>query len=193
MMSRPSGNYGSDRSGTPDAIAEIANGMRDAQMVGLGLLNSVAAFASSGAMGALPMGGMRPDFFEFGGERTAGNLRRAATQLVDIAPYWAEAATISMVGNARYAKCLVELAGRLQCALMQAGLAWVTGQMLSTPEADTVLVEEMRAYLREVGELAVLGARQLERELALAGETLAQAVAPSDPHAPYQRIWAAKA
>jgi hypothetical protein len=69
----------------------------------------------------------------------------------------------------------------------------MTGQAPPTPEACNALVDEVRAYLREVGEIAMLEARQLERDLALVSENLARAVAPPDPDGPYRRFWAAKA
>jgi hypothetical protein len=178
--------------GAADMMAAFANGMRDVCTVGLGLLSSIAAAANASTGGMMPSARMMPDFSGTGGERIANNLRGASTQLADVAPYLAEAAAIAMASYLRYGQSLTEIAGRRQWALMQAGAARITGQAASAPEECTVLVEEVRAYLREVGETASLEARRLERDLAQIGENLARIVVPSSPDAPYRRTWAAK-
>ena len=192
MKSTPFSQTGNDGPGAADMMAMLGNGMRDAYLAGLGLLSSLGATANTSAGGTMPFGGIMPDYFGSGTERMADNTRGAAPQMVSVAPYLAEAAAIAMASNLRYGQALAALAGRRQWALMRAGAARMTGQMPSTPEECTVLVEEVRGYLREIGEIALLEARQLERDLARIGEDLARAAAPSGPDTPYRRFWAAK-
>lgn len=55
-----------------------------------------------------------------------------------------------------------------------------------------VAADELRALLREVGDLATREARLLQNELASLDESLAQTFQPSDPSGPYRRRWRGK-
>jgi hypothetical protein len=56
-----------------------------------------------------------------------------------------------------------------------------------------VAADELRAVLREVGDLASREARLLQNELAALDESLAQSLQPSDPSGDYRRRWRGKA
>jgi hypothetical protein len=55
-----------------------------------------------------------------------------------------------------------------------------------------VAADELRALLREVGDLASREARLLQNELAALDESLAQSLQPSDPSGDYHRRWRGK-
>jgi hypothetical protein len=55
-----------------------------------------------------------------------------------------------------------------------------------------VAVDELRALLREVGDLATREARLLQSEFATLAESLAQSFQSSDQSGPYRRRWRSK-
>jgi hypothetical protein len=63
-----------------------------------------------------------------------------------------------------------------------------------TPESEhLVATDELRALLREVGDLATREARILQNELSALDESLAQSVQQPDPTGSYHRRWRTKA
>jgi hypothetical protein len=183
MNSRPDAH--DDQFGGPAAeiVAALTNGMRGAFSIGVGMLHSLAAAANANASNMMPFGGMMPQTPGADGEDVASGLRGAAIQIVDIAPHMAEAATVAMASGLRYGQGLAELAFRRQWSLMQAA---------ASPNQCRALVEELRAYLREVSETALLEARRLEQELAQVSENMAKCVEPAVPEASYRRTWTQK-
>lgn len=195
MASTPARQDRTDRVETVDMVALFATGMCDAYRIGLSVLSAINDVADASRKLATPFGGSMNGHSHSGsdGARETDDPPAATTQPVDVAPYLASAAMITTASGWRYRQALAELAARRQWAFMRLGWGRVTGQAPPTAEAYNVLVDDVRAYLREVGEIALLEARQLERDLALVGETLARAVAQPSPDAPYRRFWAAKA
>jgi hypothetical protein len=195
MESTPGRQDLNDWVGAVDMLALFVNGMCAAYKIGLEVLGPINDVGNANREVAMPPGGLMPDHTHSGsdGDRMTANPRAATTQLVDVAPYLAEAAVIATANSLRYRQGLAQLAARQQWAFMQAGWGRMTGQAPSTPETCNVLVDEVRAYMREVGEISLLEARRLERDLALVSEKLARAIDPPDPDAPYRRFWAAKA
>jgi hypothetical protein len=62
----------------------------------------------------------------------------------------------------------------------------------SVAGAELVAVDEVRALLRELGDLATREARLLQKEFGILAESLAQSFQPSDPSRPYRRRWRSK-
>jgi hypothetical protein len=62
----------------------------------------------------------------------------------------------------------------------------------SVAGSELVAVDEVRALLRELGDLATREARLLQNEFGILAESLAQSFQPSDPSGPYRRRWRSK-
>ncbi len=102
-----------------------------------------------------------------------------------------EAWLIASGSAMRYGQGLTEVFARHQGALLDAA-ALRFGADDPTQAQRLAEVEELRRFLREVGETAVLEARRLDRELEQLGEAIAQgAAAPAPVDWPW-RYWATK-
>jgi hypothetical protein len=96
-----------------------------------------------------------------------------------------------------YWRQLMEVSGRHQAGLMAAmgDMAIRTGTAGDEPIADEQarhMTDEVRAYFREVGEVAVQEAHSMQIELERLGEELARSIVPPDPAAPHKRRAKAK-
>jgi hypothetical protein len=109
----------------------------------------------------------------------------AVAQLADMSPAIAQAGMVAAASTLRYWRALAELQARYQSSLMQAVADRGTGQAAAASPADSrVLADELRAFLREVGDAAMQEARRLQHELEQVSESIAQVadqVTPS-PH-----------
>ncbi len=124
-----------------------------------------------------------------GRPRASADARSGAVaQLADMSPAIAQAGMVAAASTLRYWRSLAELQARYQSSLMQAVADRGTGQSATASPADSrVLADELRAYLREVGDAAMLEARRLQYELEQVGESIAQAadqMTPSPHHDP---------
>jgi len=92
----------------------------------------------------------------------------------------------------RYWRDLADVYARYQPALTRSAAPRATPQP-STPEAseDRVLADEVRACLREIGDVALREARRLQTELERIGEAVARGLEPGRSEF-YQRRWKAK-
>jgi hypothetical protein len=84
---------------------------------------------------------------------------------------------ISAASALRYGQALVAVQMRYQAAIFHTMSDRATGQ---TAE-NLVLADDVRAFLREIGETAEREARHLQSELAQVSEALAQAMAQPSP------------
>jgi hypothetical protein len=110
----------------------------------------------------------------------------------DLASLMVQTLMIGAASTLRYWRDLAAIYSRHQPALVQslAGRAMIQS---STPETeDLLLVDALRACLREIGDVAVREARRLETELAQIGEAVARAVDEPGAPAAYRRRWKAK-
>jgi hypothetical protein len=108
----------------------------------------------------------------------------------DVASLAAQACLIASVGGLRYWRKLAQTYGAHQAAIMQSLSASVNDSSRSEGE-QRVLTDELRAYLREIGDVSVQEARAFQSEL----EKLAAEVANaghSDASPDYRRCWKAK-
>jgi len=109
-----------------------------------------------------------------------------------LASLMAQTLMIGAASTLRYWRELVAIYGKHQPALMQ-GLAWRATTQSSAPETeDLLLVDALRACLREIGDVAVREARRLQTELERIGEAAARAVDEPGAPAAYRRRWKAK-
>jgi hypothetical protein len=99
----------------------------------------------------------------------------AVSQVADMSPAMAQACMLAIGSTMRYLRALAELHARYQASLMQAVADRATGQAAASPAECRVLADELRAFLREVGDAATLEARRLQSELEQVGESIAHA------------------
>jgi hypothetical protein len=110
----------------------------------------------------------------------------------DLASLMAETLMIGAASTLRYWRELLGIYGKHQPALMQR-LAWRAMTQSSAPQTeDLLLVDTVRACLREIGDAAVQEARRLASELEQIAEAVARAVDEPGPAAAYRRRWKAK-
>ena len=146
----------------------------------LGPMTEMAA--SFGAMLPRPPGGR-------GAHADAGQA--AVSQVADMSPAMAQACMLAIGSTMRYLRALAELHARYQASLMQAVADRATGQAAASPAECRVLADELRAFLREVGDVATLEARRLQSELEQVGESIAHAAdhatSPQHQQRPHRR------
>jgi hypothetical protein len=113
----------------------------------------------------------------------------AWAQAFDLSPALAQAYLASVGSATRYAGTLAELFVRYEASLMRAATDRATGRSAASPAECRVLADELRAFLREIGDAATREARRLEYDLAKVGELIAQAAdqATPSPHADLDR------
>lgn len=106
-----------------------------------------------------------------------------------------QAWSISSNSAVRYGQSLTEVMSRHRGELTDAASRRLSGKRLSDEElaAQTHLeVEQLRRFLREMGETATREARRFEHELEQLGESVARSIAPTMSEEDYKRSWAAK-
>lgn len=105
----------------------------------------------------------------------------AIAQMADISPALAEACMVGATSAMRYWGALAELGLRYEASLMQAVADRTTGRSVASPAECRVYADELRAFLRGVGDAASLEARLLQRDLERVGETIAEAADQATP------------
>jgi hypothetical protein len=119
-----------------------------------------------------------------------GGAEEQATvaQMADISPTLAEACMVGAASAMRYWGTLAELGLRYEASLAQTVADRTTGRSAASPAEIRVRADELRAFLRGVGDAANLEARRLQLNLERVGETIAEAAdqATPSPH-PYER------
>ena len=112
---------------------------------------------------------------------SAEAAREALEQVSDLSPALAEAAMVAAISAFRYGRALAEICARHQGSVVQAMLDRARGQAGPAATEGRVLVDDLRACLREIGEAASLEARRLQAELDQVSELLARAAAGDAP------------
>jgi hypothetical protein len=199
--------FGTDTSGSSadrtDPAAAFATAMRDLWGFGAAMLQSAAPgrpgvedpFAAAAAPAAAMLRAYADAVAPFAGGRSdpPGMAQDAARQALDVAPALAQAGSIALGSALRYGQGLAEVMARHQAILATATAARMMEQAGTTTARPEAAAEQLRAFLRDVSETAMLEARRLEHELAALGEAVAQGVAPTaGPDAPYRRRQAVK-
>jgi hypothetical protein len=220
-MSDRGPSFGSGFAGeTGNPVSKLLVAIGDAWSVALSGLSAVAGQAGAAALGprALSAGGdpvaaliaAMTSFSAAMGEaaaQAAGSLGHAATasahlagataqpaiaQDAELAPLMARAAIVAATSTLNYWRSLADVYARHQASLLQFAAQRATGQPPAGESERRVLADELRAYFREVGEVAVREARRLHAELEQIGEAVARATEQPDTAAPHQRHWKAK-
>lgn len=190
------------REGQADPTALLLGSLADAWGMGLQAWQALAgmgARSQSGHPGAVfaALAGAKPKTTQSSepvASRAAGpggaEEPRQATvaQMADISPTLAEACMVGAASAMRYWGTLAELGLRYEASLAQTVADRTTGRSAASPAEIRVRADELRAFLRGVGDAANLEARRLQLNLERVGETIAEAAdqATPSPH-PYER------
>jgi hypothetical protein len=109
----------------------------------------------------------------------------------DVASFAAQACLIASMGGLRYWRKLAQTYGAHQAAILQSLSTNVNAPGRSEVE-QRVLTDELRAYLREIGDVSVQEARAFQSELEKLAAEVATAASSSDASPDYRRRWKAK-
>jgi len=163
--------------GPPDPVSSLLGTLTDLWGKGLSALQALAPTAEGGAsFGTMFPRGGRP-----GASADAGPV----SPLADMSPAIAQAGMVAAASTLRYWRTLAELQARYQSSLMQAVADRAMGQDGAASPADSrVLADDLRAFLREVGDAAMQEARRLQQELEQVSESIAQVADQATP-SPY--------
>jgi hypothetical protein len=108
-------------------------------------------------------------------------------QMADISPALGEACMIGAASAMRYWSALAELGFRYEASLVQTVADQTTGRSALSPADSRAYADELRAFLRGVGDVANLEARLLQRDLERVSETIAQAADQATPSHHHER------
>jgi hypothetical protein len=111
----------------------------------------------------------------------SGEWHAASGQIAFLSPAIAQAWMVTAGSAVRYWQTLAEVHSRYQGALVQAAVDRASGQAAAPPSGHRVLADELRAYLREIGDSAMLEGRRLQAELEGLGEQIADAADAATP------------
>jgi hypothetical protein len=191
-----------------DPFAAMAGALRDA--LGLGMLVLRAAGQGMGAPDARsadPSPARATNPFAMALEAMLGLASQAASTSAnmqgpmcrnpELQALMTRASMVAASSAFSYWRQLMEVSGRHQAGFVAAmgemtmGTG-ISGNQAIPDERVRELVDELRAYFREVGEVAVQEARSLQIELDSLGEELVGAAVPPEPSAHHQRRWKVK-
>jgi hypothetical protein len=118
----------------------------------------------------------------------AGAGQAAVGQMSDISRTLAEACMAGAASAVRYWGAVAELGLRYEASLAQTIADRTTGRGAASPAECRARADELRAFLRGVGDAANVEARLLQLHLDRVGETIAEAADQATPLAhPYER------
>lgn len=201
--------FGPDHTGRspeqPDPAAALAAAMRELWGLSGAILHASAARADPGRAGreeafrtmSAPAARMLAAYAELMARLAGGRIDPpddapgGARAAVELAPALVEAASVAMGSAVRYGEGLAEVFARHQSTLANAAAARSSDET-GPSDRFNAETEDLRVFLRDVSETAMLEARRLAHELDQLSEAVAQAAASSSPDDAYKRRWAAK-
>lgn len=173
-MSKAQDMPGSDRSQSDrEPVTGLFLAMRDAWLALATANRQGFTNPGSGATADLPWGGQR------------GSL------IADFVLPMGHATMIATNRSISYWLNLAQILGNYQARSIQAlGREGIDGSVAGSERL--VAVDEVRALLREVGDLATREARLLQSDFGMLAESLAQSFQPPDQSESYRRRWRSK-
>lgn len=144
-----------------------------------------AAMSDFVARGAWPQAGLRTPT---PGSPAPGDFADGT----DVSSPVAHALMVGVTSTLRYWRGLAGVYARHQAILMRAAAPRTMVPSLGSGAENRLLVDELRAFFREVGEVAMQEARRLESELEQVGEILAHGKEKPQSSPAYRRHWKAK-
>lgn len=173
-MSKAEDRPGSDRGlSDRDPVTGFFLAMRDAWLALATANRQGSANQGEGAAADLPPGGQR------------------SSVIADFVLPMGHATMIATNRSISYWLNLAQILGNYQARSIQALGAERIDDSVAGSER-LVAVDDVRALLREVGDLATREARLLQSEFGMLAESLAQSFQPSDQSGPYRRRWRSK-
>jgi len=208
-MSDPDQPFAAFRPGQDDAVASFVGAMREAWDIGAAAWQAMAGGVGYSGLAANPfarmlgpLAGMATTFSDLyprpmQPRHVADVAQGGASQVADMTPAVAQAWMVATASTLRYWRALADIHARHQGSLVQAMVDRVTNQAAASPAECRVLADELRTYLREIGDAASLEARRLQAALEQVGESIARAADQASPqaHQPgleYRRQYRAK-
>jgi len=119
-----------------------------------------------------------------GASDASGGAENSGAKLAGMSPALAEAWMAGAASAIRYWSALAALGVRYETSLVQLVADRATGQSARPPAEQRALADELRAFLRGVGDAASREARLLQQNLERIGETIAEAADRATP-SPY--------
>ena len=208
-MSDPDQPFAELRPGQRHEAASFVGAMREAWDVGAAAWQAMAGAGGYGGPAANPfarmlgsLAGMATTFSHLyprpiRPRDVADAAQGAASQVADMTPAVIQAWMVATASTLRYWRVIADIHARHQGSLMQAAIDRVTNRAAASPAECRVLADELRTYLREIGDAASLEARRLQAELELVGKSIARVTDQASPqaHRPgleYRRQYRAK-
>jgi hypothetical protein len=194
-MSDPDQPFAAFRPGQDDSVASFVGAMREAWDIAAAAWQAMAGGIGYGGPAANPfarmlgpLAGMATTFSDsyprpIQPRHVADAAQGAASQVADMTPAVAQAWMVSTASTWRYWRALADIHARHQGSLTQAVIDRVTNQAAASPAECRVLADELRTYLREIGDAASLEARRLQAALEQVGEATARATDQASPPA----------
>jgi hypothetical protein len=165
---------------TGDPVSSLIAAARDAWAIGLSVLQTWAQ--QTGEATARP------------GQETAVDPLSPSSEIPqdrDLSSWMMQTWLICATSTLRYWRDLTDVYARYQPVLIRSAAPRATPQPLTPGSEDRVLADEVRACLREIGDVAMQEARRLQTELERIGEAVARGIEPGMSEF-YQRRWKAK-
>jgi len=186
---------GMSDSQSDDRLLALTTAVRDFWLLGASALENVLAGANSSDQSA-------PSYLD---EmlRTAAAFRSRAVRpsgsensqepgkAAEMASFMAQLYLVAAAGGLRYWRKLLQTHSAHQAAILRS-LAAAEGDAKRSGRHDGVLADEIRAYLREIGEVSLQEARSFEVELEKLGAEMASGGETAENSPEYRRRWKAK-
>jgi hypothetical protein len=187
-----SGQSSSRSAEQSDPIEKLLGGFAEAWGRGLQAWQAAAGMDDLGqsdpfAVRSALMGRMEAVAKAFDADRrrdSSGGAENPGAELAGMSPALAEAWMAGAASAVRYSSALAALGVRYEASLVQLVADRATGQSARPLAEQRALADELRAFLRGVGDAASQEARLLQQDLERIGETIAQAADRATP-SPY--------
>jgi hypothetical protein len=168
-----------------DPLLAIAGAVRDMWLLGASAFESILTQGKSGGASVSLEPGIEQML------RAVSGQPQDAGKSTEIASLVAQAYVVAALGGLRYWRKLGQTYGAHQAGILRSLSASATNPNRSEEERRA-LIDELRAYLREVGDVSLQEARLFQSELEkLAAEAATAAGNPEDSPE-YRRRWKAK-
>ena len=181
--------------GQAHPLTRLVSGLADAWSQGIevllemaGLATTVVAGGADTAAAGMPEGlqpsaefleSIVPGAAELSEAAQAGQV--ALTRALELSPALAQAYIVCAGSTVRYCGTVAELLIRHEASLLKAAADRVTGNNPEPAAECRIIADDLRAFLREVGEAAMGEARRLEHDLAIVGESIARTTDRATP------------
>ena len=168
--------------GPGDALSEFANALTSVCALGSAMLGGLAAQPDL-ARAAAAFAPMVEPLRRAAGAGDPGMAQEAA----EIAGFLGQTWMVAASSGLRYWRRLAEMYGEHQAGILQ---ALASGRL--SEDERRAMIDELRAYVREVGDVSLQEARLLQRELERLSFGLAAAVDAGSSQGEHRRRWRAK-